>query len=35
MATSINHEGEATKAKGSNDIQKLISEKMEKNVQKI
>ena len=30
MATSINQEGEATKAEGSNDIQKLISKEMEK-----
>ena len=30
VATSINQEGEATKAEGSNDIQKLISEEIEK-----
>ena len=30
VATSVNQEGEATKAKGPSDIQKLISEEMEK-----
>ena len=30
VATSVNQEGEATKAEGPSDIQKLISEEMEK-----